>query len=49
MAITSVDIRDDLWQKAKILAIKRKVSLKDIINEALELYLKRKEGRKESE
>jgi predicted transcriptional regulator len=40
--ITSIDIRDDLWQKAKILAIKEKSDLKSIVNEALKEYLQRR-------
>ncbi len=39
--ITSIDIRDDLWEKAKILAVKEKSDLKTIVNEALEEYLKK--------
>jgi len=39
--ITSIDIRDDLWEKAKIQAIKEKSDLKTIVNKALDEYLKR--------
>jgi hypothetical protein len=39
---TVIDIRDVLWEKAKILAIKEKSDLKTIVNEALEVYLKQR-------
>jgi predicted transcriptional regulator len=42
--ITSIDIRDDLWEKAKILAVKEKTDLKTVVNEALEKFLKEKKG-----
>jgi predicted transcriptional regulator len=40
--ITTIDIRNDLWEKAKILAVKEKSDLKAIVNEALKEYLERK-------
>jgi len=40
--ITTIDIRDDLWEKAKILAVKEKSDLKTIVNEALKEYLERR-------
>lgn len=40
--ITTIDIRDDLWEKAKILAVKEKSDLKAIVNEALKAYLERR-------
>ena len=43
MPMTSVDIKKELWEKIKILAIKRRTSLKAIINEAIKEYLKRQE------
>jgi hypothetical protein len=45
--ITTIDLRDDLWEQAKILAIKEKSDLKAIVNAALEAYLKQriKDGR----
>ncbi len=38
--ITTIDIRDDLWEKCKIMAVKEKSDLKTIVNEAIEEYLK---------
>ena len=40
--ITSVDIERRLYQKAKVAAIMEGTSLKEIINRALEEYLKDK-------
>ena len=40
--ITSIDIRDDLWKKAKILAIEEGTDLKTIVNQALKVFLERK-------
>ena len=37
---TVIDIRDDLWEKAKVLAAKDRTDLKTIVNQALETYLK---------
>ncbi len=45
--LTTVDIEDDLHEKARILAIKDKSSLKTIINKALEIYLERRGELKE--
>jgi len=48
--ITTIDIRDDLWKKAKDLATERwlatgeKADLKTIVNDALEAYLKHGKG-----
>ncbi len=39
---TSVDIPDDLWKAAKILAVEETKDLKDVINDALLEYLKKK-------
>jgi len=39
---TVIDIRDNLWERAKILAIREKSDLKTIVNEALEAYLKQR-------
>jgi hypothetical protein len=39
---TSVDIPDDLWKAAKILAVEERKDLKDIIVEALKEYLRKK-------
>ncbi len=43
--LTTIDLRDDLREKAKIMAIKEKTSLKEIINKALEEYIQRKESK----
>ncbi len=48
---TVIDLRDDLWEKGKILAAKQRKDLKTIVNEALEAYLReqvrvKKEGEK---
>ncbi len=40
--LTTIDIRNDLWEKAKIVAVKEQSSLKDVINKALEEYLERR-------
>lgn len=40
--LTTVDIEADLWEKAKILAVKDQSSLKTVINKALEEYLERR-------
>lgn len=40
--VTTVDIEDELWERAKIIAIKEKKKFKNIINEALREYLERK-------
>jgi predicted transcriptional regulator len=45
--LTTVDIEKDLWEKAKILAVKEKTSLKEIINKALGEYLERRGELKE--
>lgn len=37
---TVIDIQDDLWTKAKIVAVKEKTDLKTVVNKALEAYLK---------
>ena len=39
---TSVDIPDDLWKSAKILAVEEKKDLRDIIIEALQEHLSKK-------
>lgn len=39
---TSVDIPDDLWKAAKILAVEERKDLRDIIVEALKEYLRKK-------
>jgi hypothetical protein len=39
---TSVDIPDNLWKAAKILAVEENKDLRDVIVEALEEYLKKK-------
>ena len=39
---TSVDIPDDLWKAAKILAVEEKRDLRDIIIDALQEYLGKK-------
>ena len=39
---TSVDIPDNLWKAAKILAVEESKDLRHIIVEALEEYLKKK-------
>jgi predicted transcriptional regulator len=39
---TSVEIPDDLWKAAKILAVEERKDLKDIIVEALKEYLRKK-------
>ena len=41
--ITTIDIKDEFWEKAKVIAVKKRVSLKEIINRALEEYLKKVE------
>jgi len=38
---TSLRLPDELWQKARIEAIKRRVDLQDIVAEALEQYFKK--------
>lgn len=40
--LTTIDIENDLWEKAKIMAVKEKTNLKIIINTALQEYLERK-------
>jgi predicted transcriptional regulator len=45
--LTTVDIENDLWEKAKILAVKEKTNLKTIINIALREYLERRGELKE--
>jgi len=40
---TSVDIPDNLWKAAKILAVEENKDLRDVIVEALEEHLNRKE------
>ncbi len=42
--LTTVDLRDDLREKAKIMAIKEKTTLREIVNKALEEYIQRKES-----
>jgi len=39
---TSVDIPDDLWKAAKILAVEDNKDLRDVIIEALQQYLGKK-------
>ncbi len=39
---TSVDIPDDLWKAAKILAVEEKKDLKNVIIEALQEHLGKK-------
>ena len=39
---TSVDIPDDLWKAAKILAVEETKDLRSVIVEALQEYLSRK-------
>lgn len=39
---TSVDIPDDLWKSAKILAVEESKDLRDIIIEALQEHLSKK-------
>ena len=38
---TSIDLEDDLWRSAKILAMDEKKSLQDVVNDALREYLKK--------
>ena len=38
---TSLEIRDDLWTRAKFLAIRRKTSMRQIFEDALDSYLPR--------
>lgn len=40
--LTVIDIKDGLWRKAKIIAVKGKTSLKYVVNEALAAYLQPK-------
>ena len=47
--IITIDIDDELWERAKFVAIKERISLKEIVNKALKLYLVKavvKEGSK---
>jgi hypothetical protein len=47
--ITSVEIEDRLWERVKVLTVMERTTLKAVVNEALEMYLKQKkvtEGRK---
>lgn len=44
--ITTIDIENRLWEKAKIISVKERTSLKEIINKALEEYIKTKESSK---
>ena len=47
--ITTIDIEDGLWERAKFVAIKERISLKEVVNEALKQYLDKavaKEGSK---
>lgn len=37
---TNIEIPDDLWEKAKIEAVRKRVSLAEIIEESLRKYLK---------
>jgi hypothetical protein len=47
---TVIDIRDDLWERAKILAAKDRTDLKTVVNQALEIYLKeRSRGKREDD
>ena len=46
---TVINIRDDLWERAKIQAAKDRTDLKTIVNAALEAYLKRRTANKKAE
>ena len=37
--ITTIDIEDGLWERAKFVAIKERISLKEVVNKALKEYL----------
>lgn len=41
---TSLKLREDLWKRARILAIEENSELQVIVNQALEQYLKGKGG-----
>jgi predicted transcriptional regulator len=43
--VTTIDIRDELYERAKVLALREMVSLKWIFNRALASYLKAQEKR----
>lgn len=43
--VTTIDIRDELYERAKVLALREMVSLKWIFNRALSSYLKVEEKR----
>ena len=43
---TSITLPYDLWERAKIYAIKERIDLKDVVCMALEAHLKGKEGGK---
>lgn len=44
--VTTVDFRDELFNQARLLAVKEKITMKRIMNEALQAYLKAQEKRK---
>jgi predicted transcriptional regulator len=44
--VTSIRVREDLWTRARIFAVKTNDTLQGVINRALEDLLKREEGRK---
>lgn len=42
MVKTSLRIPDQLWEEAKVRAARERKALADVVNEALEAYLKRR-------
>jgi len=44
--VTSVKVDEDVWKKAKIRAIEEGITLQDLLNEALEDRLSKKESSK---
>lgn len=37
---TTIGLSDEVWEKAKIAAVRRRISLEQLIEKALEAYLK---------